>query len=144
MLDKFFYTIYNYYYSNGNYKKGQTPGLSVFLILGIVLFFVLLATYAILTTIIYGSGNTTTPSRLSFCGAAFFSYTVIYFRFFFNKKSYRIYEMYKEDKFLNSKKATRICFACLFFAFFIYFMGTSAIINYYNKQASEVKKLNKQ
>lgn len=111
---KLFYIIYNSYYKHGNYRK-DIPKLTVF---GIFLVF----TYSLIV-LIFDIGKIISDPHTKNVGASSSLFYLIVgtavllvYLLFFNKEKYKmIYEKYKDDTFLNSKKAKVIGFFTIIF-----------------------------
>ena len=121
IMDKFFYIIYNSYYKHGDFRNDHPTwtvgGLFVFLIFAIILLLDLfLIRFSQNSISIFPIENhhkysLFEPSPAKIVGLAGFA--VVYFLFFFRKRYEDIYEKYREEEFLNSKKAKRIAYTVL-------------------------------
>ena len=110
MVDKLFYVIFNKYYENGHFKKGNpvvTTG-GIFTIC-LVMIFKTIDLIVLYSEDLYVKLEKPNPfiTLLTVLAAG----SVIYFVFFFRDRHMRIYEKFSDNNFLNSKLATVLGFA---------------------------------
>ncbi len=101
-MNKLFYIIYNSYYKHGEYKN-DIPSLTVGGIFLIFFYSIIKSVLIIVGWInpVYYQINFDKPLRFLFFVLYGF---IVYFLFYYKKRYKSIYNMYKENEFLNSKK----------------------------------------
>ena len=125
IFDKFFYIIYNSYYKHGDFKNGHPTwtvgGIFTFWLFALTLLLdFILITYSHNTMSLLPINNPYRYGRLEPSPAKFLGlidFGIIYFFFFFRNRYNKIYEKYKCDEYLNSKKAKRIGYSVLILSF---------------------------
>jgi len=114
-MNRLFYIIYNSYYKHGKYNN-DNPSLTVggmFL----VFFLSICLDIAFLIKLMEDPLFLNFPKKskpIMLLVISMFG-SIVYFLFFYNQKHHKIYEIYKEDVFLNSKTAKYLGFFIVFF-----------------------------
>ncbi|WP_256002024.1 hypothetical protein [Pedobacter deserti] len=119
MVNKLFYIVYNSYYKHGNYKR-DIPALTVGGIFCAVVFSLFLTAHFMFfyekdegKEMISWLGCS--KGQLIFHSIFIAAMLITYFRFFWRNTHRAIYEQFKADEYLNSRKAKFIGFAVVLF-----------------------------
>lgn len=110
LLDKLFYVVYNSYYKHGEFKN-DIPPLTVGGIFGIMLLCMALSVFCILGWINPVYAKLPKLNKVILTLVMLFFGALVYFIFYYDQRYRKIYNLYKENKFLNSQAAKIECFA---------------------------------
>lgn len=112
MMDRFFFIIYNSYYKHGKNEK-DTPVVTVGMILGIAVF--CLAMLVIAIAYMITSPELKRPFAMEELMPVLFLYCILYYLLVVKNKKYnKIYNLYKENEFLNSRTARLLAWSIVF------------------------------
>lgn len=122
MIDKLFYVLLSYYSRNTNHKK-DTPVITVFFILIMLFFCMLLAVFHLFETFILDSQGWVPSKQFVTWSLTILATVIDYFLFVYRKRHIEIYKRYRSDSFLNSKMEL--------LGIILYLDGFTFYINYY-------------